>query len=286
MADPVGMRHAVAGYVSEIHRTYLAQADTFAPAVRGAMPLLAAGTFRVAAVAARSLHLLATTESLGPLRGQEVELPGELDGLSWTVRFFDPVVLPELGLIDESAGPAITEVRRALGVSTVLYHLTAGAGSTFSPHNAAHVGTGLASGHTAAARDFEAIRQRARGREELVDELAGAWVAGLTRAQALLAAAIAPRDETLRQLAGQVRPDPDRVRRALLASVGGRAQWSPAQSGAKPQATRPDATQPESPRRSLIAEDTTGPSTPDPPRSRNLPGGLQRGADLPGGLQH
>jgi hypothetical protein len=227
MADPLVMRQAVAGYVTEIHRTYLAQADTFPPAVRGAMPLLAAGTFQVAAVAARSLHLLATTEALGPLRGQEVELPGELDGLRWSVRFFDPVVLPELGLIDESGGPALAEVRRALGVSTVLYHLTAGAGSTFSPHNAAHVGTGLAGGHTAAARDFETIRQRVAGREDLVDELTGAWLAGLARAQALLAAAIAPRDETLRRLAASPRPDPGEVRKALLASVGGRTQWSP-----------------------------------------------------------
>lgn len=241
------MRNAVAGYVAGIHDSYLAQAATFPPAVRGAMPLLAAGTFRVAAVAVRSLHLVATTEPLGPLRGQEVELAGsagESGELSWTVRFFDPVVLPALGLIDESAGPALAEVRRTLGISTVLYHLSASAGSTFSRHNAAHVGTGLASGHTAAARDFEAIRQRARGREGLVDELAGAARAGLSRAQALLAAAIAPRDETLRALAGQDAPDPREVRKALLASVGGRTQWSPGQPDAADQtaaaATGPD----------------------------------------------
>ena len=232
------MRNAVAGYVAGIHDSYLAQAATFAPGVQGAMPLLAAGPFRVAALAVRHLHLVATTEPLGPLRGQEVEVPGqagESAELTWTVRFFDPVVLPALGLIDESAGPALAEVRRTLGISTVLYHLTAAPGATFSRHHASHVGTGLASGHSAVARDLEAIRQRARGREELVDELAGAARAGLPRAQALLAAAIAPRDVALQALAGQQSaPDPDEVRKALLASVGGRMQWSPGPPGAEP----------------------------------------------------
>ena len=232
MAGPEDMRQAVAGYIAAIHRSYLAQAETFPPAVRGAMPLLAAGSFSVAAAAARNLHLIATTEPLGPPRGQEVELAASDSGLAWTVRFFDPVVLPELGLVEETAeAPAFGEVRRLLGVTTVLYHLTASPGSVFSAHNASHVGTGLASGHTAAARDFEVIRQRARGREDLVDELAGASAAGLRRAQALLAAAIAPRDAALRQLAEQPAPDPDQVRGALLASVGGRTQWSPGEAG-------------------------------------------------------
>jgi hypothetical protein len=236
VAGPEDMRRAVAGYVAAIHRSYLAQADTFPPAVRGAMPLLTAGSFSVAAAAARNLHLIATTESLGPARGQEVELAASDDGLTWTVRFFDPVVLPELGLVDESTQtPAFAEVRRLLGVGTVLYHLIASPGSTFSTHNASHVGTGLASGHTAAARDFEAIRERARGREDLVDELAGAAAAGLRRAQALLAAAIAPRDAALQRLAAaDPAPDPDEVRGALLASMGGRTQWTPAKPAAGP----------------------------------------------------
>jgi hypothetical protein len=233
--EPQGMRNAVAGYVTGIHDSYLAQAATFPPAVQGAMPLLKAGPFRVAAVAVRSLHLVATTESLGPLHGQEVELAGEAGeptALRWTVRFFDPVVLPALGLIDETAGPAVAEVRRTLGISTVLYHLTASPGTTFNQHNAAHVGTGLASGDSAAARDFETIRQRARGREQLVDELAGAALAGLPRAQALLAAAIAPRDPAVAALAQQDAPDPGEIRKALLASVGGRTQWSPGEPAA------------------------------------------------------
>ena len=155
---PEQMREAVARYVEEIHRAYVAQALTFPAAVRGRMPLLAPGPLTVAAVGARNLHVLATRDSLGPVRGPEVELAGSVEGLSWTVRFFDPVVLPELSLIDESEGPAFGEVRHALGVSTVVYHFVASPGSGLSAHNAAHVGTGLAGGHSAVS----AIRPSAR----------------------------------------------------------------------------------------------------------------------------
>lgn len=229
--DPMQMRTAVAGYVEEIHRSYLAQADTFAPAVRGRMPLLAGRQLSVAAVGSRNLHILATREGLGPVRGPEVELVGELPGLNWTVRFYDPIVIPALGLVDESQGPAFEEIRACLGIGTVVYHLVAEPGSGLNAHNATHVGTGLANGHTSAARDFEAMRHRLPGREPLLDELAGASVAGLSRAQALLAAAIAPRDATLEGYAQEARRgqpvDPAAVRRTLLASVGGRKQWTP-----------------------------------------------------------
>jgi len=227
MPTPEEMREAVAQYVLQIHRAYMAQALTFPAAVRGRMPLLAPGPLTVAAVAARNLHVLATRDSLGPVHGQEVELSGSLEGLSWTVRFFDPVVLPELALIDESAGPAFGEVRHALGISTVVYHFVASPGAGLSAHNAAHVGTGLAGGHSAAARDFETIRSRVRGREDLVDEMAGAASAGLIRAHAMLAAALMPRNAALVALAAEARPDPDAVRRELLTAVGGRTQWEP-----------------------------------------------------------
>src|SRR5581483_4022620 len=100
---PEQMREAVAHYVSEIHRAYVAQAMTFPAAVRGGMPLLAPGPLTVAAVGVRNLHLLATRDLLGPVRGPEVEVPGSVEGLSWTLRFFDPVVLPSLALVDESS---------------------------------------------------------------------------------------------------------------------------------------------------------------------------------------
>ena len=122
-------------------------------------------------------------------------------------------------------------MRGALGVTTVVYHVVAQPGSGLTPHHAGHIGAGLAAGHTAAARDFETIRTRVPGREALVDELVGAAHAGLPRAEALLARAIAPRDEAVGALADAVlagaSPDPDEVRKALLASVGGRSSWAP-----------------------------------------------------------
>jgi hypothetical protein len=228
VADPMAMRRAVAGYVEGIHRAYAQQASTFPPAVRGRMPLLAAGRFTVVAAGARNLHVLATTESLGPLQGEEVELPGSLEGLAWTVRFYDPVVLPALGLVDEGDGPRPDEVRGCLGISTVLYHLVTQPGSGLSPHHAGHVGSGLASGHSAAARDFDTLRSRARGREALVDEMQGAAVAGLARAQVLLARAIAPHNPAVGEAVdAALRPgadlDPDGVRRVLVGALGGTA---------------------------------------------------------------
>ncbi|MET0189979.1 MAG: hypothetical protein ABW212_13335 [Pseudonocardia sediminis] len=226
---PERMREAVGVYVESLHRAYLAQADTFPPAARGRMPLISApGTLHVAAVGVRHLHLLATRESLGPLRGQEVEIAGELPGLDWTLRFYDPVVIPGLGLIDESDGPRQAEVRTALGLQAVVYHVVAQPGSGLTPHHAGHVGSGLASSHSAAVRDFDTIRSRVRGRESLVDELVGAYTAGLPRAQALLARAISPHNAAVGALADTPAPDPEEVRKTLLDAVGGRRDFSPA----------------------------------------------------------
>ncbi len=174
MSSPEQMRAAVAQYVAEIHRAYLAQAMTFPPGVRGQLPLLAPGRLTVAAAGARNLHILATREPLGPVTGPEVEQADSVGPLEWTLRFFDPVVLPSLALIDETAAPAFTEVRRELGIGTVVYHFVAEPGAGLSGHQGAHVGTGLANGHSAAARDFETIRSRAGRRADLVDEMAGA----------------------------------------------------------------------------------------------------------------
>ncbi|MFI5082093.1 MAG: hypothetical protein ACHQCE_13540 [Streptosporangiales bacterium] len=79
-----------------------------------------------------------------------------------------------------------------------------------------------------------------RGREELVDEMAGAAAAGLLRAHAMLAAALMPRNAALSALAAEARPDPDAVRRELLAAVGGRTQWQPPEEPSpSAQPTRP-----------------------------------------------
>ena len=117
------MRRAMADFVAAVHEAYLAQARLLPPAARARLPLLCAERLNVAAAGARNLHVVATEERFPAPAGQEVELTGTADGLVWSLRFFDPVVLPVLGLIAEAAGPDPEEVRRVLGVRTYLYHL-------------------------------------------------------------------------------------------------------------------------------------------------------------------
>jgi hypothetical protein len=203
-------------YVLTVHQSYASVAELQPPAVRGRMPLLEA-PFTVVAAGVRNLHVVATRERLGAPVGPEVELEGELPRMRWTLRFFDPVVLPALGMIDESAGAAGDRVRRALGLTTYLYHLIVQPGSELTGHHAGHAGAGLANAHSAEARDFEEMRAHAHGREAIVDEMEGASRAGLVRAQLLLAREIAPWDEALRSLDADT-PAPE-VRKAVLGAV-------------------------------------------------------------------
>jgi len=219
-ADPHAMRRAMTDYVRTVHQAYLSQAQLQTPAVRGRMPLLG-GPFTVIAAGVGNLHVIATTEELASPTGHEVAIADALEPLEWTVRFYDPVVLPALGMIDESAGPAGDLVRRALGVTTYLYHLVVQPGGQLTGHHAGHAGSGLANSHIAAARDFEAIRAHARGAEALVDEMEGAALAGLRRAQALLAREIVPWNETVAGLAEESTAAADDIRRALLEAVRG-----------------------------------------------------------------
>jgi hypothetical protein len=216
------MRQAMADFVAAVHQSYLAQARLLPPAEQARLPLLRAGRLTVAAAGARNLHVVATEEGFPAPVGQEVEVTEQADGLAWRLRFFDPVVLPVLGLVAEAAGPDPDEVRRVLGIRTYLYHLVVEPGSQLTPHHAIHAGTGLASAH-AAARDLEAIRTHAPGRQELVDELAGATTAGLVRAQALLARAIAPGDEGVAAAAAATDLQPEALRAALLRALRGPA---------------------------------------------------------------
>jgi hypothetical protein len=214
--SPERMRAAVADYVAAVHDAYLRQARLLPPATIGRLPLVAAGRFWVAAVGARYLHLLATAEPLGAAHPKEVSVAGDLAPLSWTLHFYDPVVIPALSLVAEVRGPAVDEVRALLGIRTTIYHLTLQPPAELGEHHAAHSGTGLVHGHAAEAREFEAIRAAAEGRESLVDEMEGAAIAGLARAQALLARAIAPGDPEVEAAASRERPDPHELRRALL----------------------------------------------------------------------
>ena len=213
MQGPEAMRQAMADYVRALHEAYLDAVITLPPAERARLPLVSAGRITVAAVGARNLHVIGTLEALPAPTGPEIEIVDDLEDLAWTLRFFDPVVVPAIGLIDESDAPAYDEVRRALGVRTVVYHLAVPPGGSLTSHHALHAGTGLAHSHAAAARDFDAIRAHAPGHEAWVDEMQGADIAGLQHAQALLARAIAP---------GLVLPpDPSAadVRKALLEAV-------------------------------------------------------------------
>lgn len=221
---PERMRQAVADYVRWAHEAYVTAARTFPPAVQGRMPLLAGGPFSVAAVGTRYLHLVATHEALGDAaatgRGPVVAIDGEAPPLRWTLHFFDPVVLPALGLVDEREGPAFEEVRRLLGIRTHIYHLSLSPASDLAAHHAGHTGAGLAGAHAAAARDFEAIRSALDGeRVGLANELEGALLAGLPRAASLLARALAPGDAEVERLSAEPAPDGTALRRAVLNAV-------------------------------------------------------------------
>ena len=217
---PEQMRQAMADYVATVHQAYLSQAEMQAPAVRGNMPLLA-DPFTVVAAGVSNLHVIATREKLVPPEGPEVAVEAELGPMCWTLHFYDPVVLPQLGVIDESQGPAGDLVRRALGISTHLYHLIVQPGSQLTGHHAGHAGSGLANAHVAEARDIEEMRSLAPRSSLLIDELEGATRAGLPHAQALLASRIATGSQDLANLANEPSPRPDQVRRMLLESLRG-----------------------------------------------------------------
>ncbi len=212
-AGPEAMRERLADYVAALHHAYLGQADLLAPAERAALPLVGADRLTVAVAATRELHLVATTDPLPPPRGPEVEIRGEQAGITWTVRFFDATILPELGLL---ADDDPSQVRRVLGVADVIYHLSVSPGGGLGPHHAQHAGVALANRHAAAVRDGQAIRHAFPGREALVDEFVVAERLGLAHAARLLAAQIAPTLGTA-ELAG----DPESIRGALLAAGRG-----------------------------------------------------------------
>lgn len=209
----------MAAYVRTVHEAYWTQAQLQSPAVRGRMPLMSGKSLAVVAAGAHNLHVFATHETLPAPQGPEVVLEDSVGSLEWTLRFYDPVVLPALGMIDEQSQPASGEVRRALGVTTHLYHLIVQPGSGLTPHQAGHAGAGLANSHIAEARDFQELRAHAGVAAKLVDEMEGAALAGLVVAQRLLAERIAPWSDELTGLATDA--DAQTIRRTLLGSLRG-----------------------------------------------------------------
>lgn len=221
---PARMRDAVADYVREVHDAYLRAALLQRPAVQGRLPLLAGEPLTVAAIGTRYLHLVATRESLGAgPRGDVAWVDGTAGPIVWRLHFFDPVVVPALGLLDETAGPDFAAARDAIGIRTYLYHLTLRPPADLDPHHAGHTGAGLAGAHVAEARDFEAIgRALGPDRAPLAAEFEGSSVAHLDRAAGLLARAIAPDDPDVERAAGDPATGPadrEALRRAVLHAV-------------------------------------------------------------------
>jgi hypothetical protein len=204
---PEAMREIVRDYVRAVHAAYLDQARHLPPAEQGALPLLAAAGLTVVAAAGRRLHLVATTDRLPPPRGQEVELSDEYEGTGWTMRFYDPSVLPDLGVLAEDTPEA---VRRALGISDTVYHLTLDIGGALSGHHAQHSGVALVNQHTRVARDLARLRRAYPGRLALIDELAVCARIGLERAAALLTAELT---------SGRVEPAAGRAATACVAAA-------------------------------------------------------------------
>ena len=108
----------------------------------------------------------------------------EHQGTAWVVRFYDPSVLPDLGML---ADDPPEEVRRVLGISGTLYHLTVAVGGGLSGHHAQHTGVALANQHAKTFRDLERVRRALPRRTRTVEELAACVRLGLDRACALLA---------------------------------------------------------------------------------------------------
>ena len=218
-ADPSQLRDAMAQFVSALHSSYLDQARLLPVGERGALPLLRPGPLTVLAVGVRHLHVLGTSAALPAPVDPEVEVADSVPGLAWTLRFFDPVLVPALGLIDESDGPAPAEVRRVLGVPDVVYHLSVSPGGGLTPHHAQHAGTGLANQHAAQFRDHDTIRAHAGSHVDLADEYAVVDRLGLHESARLLALRLAPHDAALASACADPSATDEDVRRALLHAV-------------------------------------------------------------------
>lgn len=186
-ATPEQMRSAMADYVRAVHQAYLDAAGALPPGDRARLPLFSAEPFTVAVVGTRYLHVLGTTDALPAPVGPEIRIEDQLEDLRWTVRFYDPVVSPGLGLIDEEAAPAPDIVRETLGIRSVLYHLSVPPGGGLTAHHAQHAGTGLAHSHSAADRDFTALTQLRPASGALISEMYRAHVNQMPRALGLLA---------------------------------------------------------------------------------------------------
>lgn len=208
-ARPEAMRDLVRDYISVLHATYLDHVRHLPPAERGALPLLTADRLTVVAAAAHRLHLVATSDPLPAPHGPEVGFTDDYDGTVWTVRFYDPSVLPALGLLAEDSPE---DVRRVLGISDTVYHLAVDVGGGLSGHHAQHSGVALANQHARTMRELDRVRSAFPDQLPLVHEFGDCVRLGLDRACALLAAELT---------SGRVRPPTGTPAGACLEAVLG-----------------------------------------------------------------
>lgn len=177
------MRRLVRDYVQALHATYLDHVRHLPPGERAALPLAVGRQITVAVAAARQLHLIALDGPLPTVLDEpdDVDAHGEVQ---WVMRFYDPSVLPELGLI---ADDDPTDVRRVLGVIAPLYHLTVTPGGGLDGHHAQHSGVALANEHTRVGRGLDRVRAAYPRRASLIEEFAVCVRLGLDTASAALA---------------------------------------------------------------------------------------------------
>ena len=145
------MRASMASYIRAIHQAYLETVSGRITTDGLACLPLAGAPFTVAAVGAGQLHVIATRDLTLRPDPREVRVEDTLGPLEWSVRFLDPVVLPALGLVDDSGPSGGRAILKALGLGSVLYQLTSTFDGALSPHQASHAGAGLANAHLAAS---------------------------------------------------------------------------------------------------------------------------------------
>ena len=217
----------MADYVRATHQAYLDAIAALPPGDRARLPLVKTvnnsdssnSALTVLVAGTRNLHVLATTDPMPAPIGPEVALPDSIDDLHWTVRFFDPVVAPGLGLLDEASAPDPQGVREVLGIRSVVYHLTVPPGSSLTTHHAQHAGTGLAHAHAAADRDYTTLAQLAPNQGGIVAEMYQAYVNQMPRAHTLLAQELTGSGAALVAIEPS---DFTAVRRATLDAIRGR----------------------------------------------------------------
>lgn len=217
-STPEGLRASLAAYVAAMHRAYLDGATDTTPAEKARLPLCRE-PFTVAVVGTRHLHVIGLVDRLPEPTGQEVVIEDSLPDMHWSVRFFDPVVLPSLAAITEPDGPDPQSVRDALGISSVLYHLALPPGSGLTAHHALHAGTGLVHAHLVRDREYGRIREAFPDHVRVVAQMRSADEIGLDIATAALAQVLIDAREGDTRLLFEETSSED-ARKAVLARIG------------------------------------------------------------------